>query len=241
MTPPSRGRAAGSAVGSARLWQWRVSGHLAEAARHATVLDPAEHARLAAFHTAADRDRYLVAHVSLRRILGERLDLAPAAVRIVRRPCTECGGPHGRPAVADGAGPHFSLSHAGDLVAVAVADVAVGVDVEEVQPPDVVAETAPNALHPEELRELAALPETARPAAFARCWTRKEAYLKGTGTGLNTPPVTVRVGTGLRAAALPGWHQADVPTLPGYAAAVATREETTGTTTAVRENEGERR
>ncbi|MFG2641342.1 4'-phosphopantetheinyl transferase family protein [Streptomyces sp. NPDC048370] len=210
-----------------RVWQWRVSGHLPEAARHAPVLDAAEHARLGALRAEADRDRYLVAHVALRRVLGERLGLAPAAVRIVRRPCTDCGGPHGRPVVAGDTGTHFSLSHAGDLVAVAVAEVAVGVDVEEVPPPDVVAATAPTVLHPEELRELAALPEAARPAAFARCWTRKEACLKALGTGLNTPPATVRVGTGLRAVALPGRHQADVPTLPGYAAAVATHEAVT--------------
>jgi phosphopantetheinyl transferase len=150
------------------VWQRRVSGHLPQAARHASVLDAAEHARLAAFRTAADQDRY--------------------------------------------------------LVAVAVAAVPVGVDVEEVPPPHIAAATAPTALHPGELGELAALPEAARPAAFARCWTRKEAYLKGTGTGLNRPPAKVRAGAGPRPARIPGRRVADVPTPPGYVAA-ATYEE----------------
>ncbi|MEJ8643163.1 4'-phosphopantetheinyl transferase superfamily protein [Streptomyces sp. MS1.HAVA.3] len=64
----------------------------------------------------------------------------------------------------------------------------------------------------------------ARPAAFARCWTRKEAYLKGTGTGLNTAPATVLAGAGPRPARIPGWRVTDLATLPGYAASVATRE-----------------
>ncbi|WP_442807094.1 4'-phosphopantetheinyl transferase family protein [Streptomyces sp. NBC_01294] len=213
-----------AASGLERVWQQRVSEYLPEAARHASVLDAAEHARLAAFRTTADRDRYLVAHVAVRRLLGERLGVAPSAVRLTREPCTGCGGPHGRPAVAGATGVHFSLSHAGDLVAVAVAVVPVGVDVEEVPWPQVVARTAPTALHPGELAELAALPVAARPAAFARCWTRKEAYLKGTGAGLNTAPATVRAGAGPRPARIPGWRVTDVATLPGYAAAVATRE-----------------
>lgn len=114
-----------------------------------------------------------MAHVLVRRLLGEYLDVAPSAVRITRQPCTGCGGPHGRPVVAGATGVHFSLSHAGDLVAVALAAVPVGVDVEQVPPPHVAGETAPTALHPGEPAELAALPEAARPAAFARCWTRK--------------------------------------------------------------------
>ncbi|MFI6057624.1 4'-phosphopantetheinyl transferase family protein [Streptomyces sp. NPDC051286] len=214
-----------AASGPERVWQRRVSGYLPQAARLTSVLDAAEHARLAAFRTAADRHRYLVAHVAVRQLLGEHLGVAPSAVRITRQPCTGCGGPHGRPVVAGTTGVHFSLSHAGDLVAVAVAAVPVGVDVEEVPPSHVAAATAPTALHPGELCELAALPEAARPAAFARCWTRKEAYLKGTGTGLNRPPATVRAGAGPRPARILGWRVADVPTLPGYAAAVAMYEE----------------
>ncbi|MEV7510496.1 4'-phosphopantetheinyl transferase superfamily protein [Streptomyces sp. NPDC089922] len=214
------------ASGPERVWQRRVSGHLAQASRHASVLDAAERARLAAFRAPAERDRYLVAHVAVRTLLGECLGIAPGAVRLTREPCTDCGGPHGRPVVADATGVHFSLSHAGDLVAVAVAAVPVGVDVEELPPPAVVARTAPAALHPGELAALAALPEDERPAAFARCWTRKEAYLKATGTGLNTDPTTVLAGAGTHPVAVPGWRVADVPTLPGYAAAVAAHDPT---------------
>ncbi|MGX1885324.1 4'-phosphopantetheinyl transferase family protein [Streptomyces sp. NPDC055287] len=224
-----RAPAGGTPPGPELVWQRRVSAYADEAARHERILDPDERARLSGFRLGADRDRYRVAHVALRRLLGERLGTDPAAVPIGRLPCTGCGGPHGRP-VVPGAPVHFSLSHAGDVVIVALASAPVGVDVEEVPRPDLAAATATTALHPAELRELAALAPGARGAAFARCWTRKEAYLKATGTGLNVAPSTVLSGTGQEPAPAAGRRVADLPTFPGYAAAVATRDETTTTT-----------
>ncbi|MEK8173122.1 4'-phosphopantetheinyl transferase superfamily protein [Streptomyces sp. M19] len=55
------------------------------------------------------------------------------------------------------------------------------------------------------------MPEAARPAAFARCWTRKEAYLKGIGTGLSQDPSVSYVGTGVDPVPVGPWTMADVP------------------------------
>ena len=58
--------------------------------------------------------------------------------------------------------------------------------------------------------------------AFFQCWTRKEAYVKGIGTGLSFPLRDVDVWDGGgRPATVSGWsvHQVDVA--PGFAAAVA--------------------
>ncbi|MGW0736056.1 4'-phosphopantetheinyl transferase family protein [Streptomyces sp. NPDC002851] len=79
-------------------------------------------------------------------------------------------------------------------------------------------------LHPAERAELSALPAAERPAAFARCWTRKEALLKATGSGLGhgTLP-TVLVGTSATPHPVPGWTLTDLALSGGYAAACAVR------------------
>lgn len=162
-----------------------------------------------------------MAHVTVRRLLGARLGTSPEAVEIVRRPCHGCGGPHGRPAVP-GDPVHFSLSHAGDLVALAFAYAPVGVDVEEYPALSTVEQTA-GALHRREQQEITARPEQERTAAFARCWTRKEAYLKGLGTGLGEDPSISYVSALETPASPDGWRLADLPVPDGYAAATAIR------------------
>jgi 4'-phosphopantetheinyl transferase len=77
-------------------------------------------------------------------------------------------------------------------------------------------------MSPGEQRALASLPPTHRLAAFFQCWTRREAYVKGIGTGLGFPLRDVDVwDDGRPQATMSGWsiHQVDVA--PGFAAAVA--------------------
>ncbi|MFF7177661.1 4'-phosphopantetheinyl transferase superfamily protein [Streptomyces sp. NPDC008121] len=207
-----------------RLWTAPVGAFAARAHALSALLDDGERARCGALRRAADRDRYRVAHVALRQLLGAYLGRDPAQVRFAPEACPGCGGPHGRPAVA---GPppvplHFSLSHAGDAVLIAFADTPVGVDVEERPTPEAAGEVA-GLLHRSERAELAALPPSELPAAVGRCWARKEAYLKGVGIGLGEDPSVTYVGTGAEPADVPGWSVTDVPTFPGYAAACAVR------------------
>ncbi|HEV7628545.1 MAG TPA: 4'-phosphopantetheinyl transferase superfamily protein [Streptomyces sp.] len=205
----------------------RVSDHLAEAAPDLSLLSEEERARGAAFRYQTDRDRYHVAHIALRRELAARLGAAPSAVTLTRADCPVCEGPHGRPSLP-GDPLHFSLSHGGDLVLLAFAAAPVGVDVEE-EPQSHVVEEVSRALHPREQVELGALPEAERAAAFARCWTRKEAYLKGTGTGLAEAPSVTYVGASGRPVPPPGWRIDDIAAgagvaVPdGYAAACAVK------------------
>lgn len=76
-------------------------------------------------------------------------------------------------------------------------------------------------LHPRETAELLALPGPDRPAALARIWSRKEAYLKGTGTGLGFGVVDPYVGSAMTPARTPGWILSDVPAPAGFTAALA--------------------
>ncbi|WP_353945441.1 4'-phosphopantetheinyl transferase superfamily protein [Streptomyces sp. HUAS MG91] len=209
--------------GRARLWLARTDGRSADGGdAGAGVLDAGELRRAAGFRFARHRVRYVAAHLALRGILGERLGCAPGAVRFVREPCPECGEPHGRPALADPSGPHFSLSHSGDLALIALAPVPVGADVEELPSADATRDLAA-VLHPRERAELAALgaPQERR-VALGRAWVRKEAYLKGLGTGLARAADLDYVGTLPGAPGAPGgWTVRDVPVPDGYLAAVA--------------------
>lgn len=203
------------------LWLVDAARHAAFAARLASdVLDPRELRSAAAFRADADRDCYRAAHVGLRLLLGAQLGSAPGDVRLVREDCPGCGEPHGRPAVAGG-GVHFSLSHSGGFALLAFAATPVGVDVETVPSADAVADIS-SVMHRVEIAELGALEPPERPAAFARAWVRKEAYLKGLGIGLGRDPSADYVGTGEAPAAGPaGWSIADVAVGEHRAAAVA--------------------
>ncbi|MFE0737224.1 4'-phosphopantetheinyl transferase family protein [Streptomyces sp. NPDC058855] len=211
------------------------------------LLDAGERARWSAFVREEDRARYLAAHGALRRLLGRFLDVRPEEVVLAREPCPLCGAtgreggegggeggffffsPEGRVFFGDDhiralpalpAAVHFSLSHSGDLVLLGLGARPLGVDVEG-RPAVSVADTVAGSLHPVEGAELAALPPEERPAAFARCWARKEAYLKGTGAGLAGGVDRTYVGTGPAPASIQGWSLADVPVPSGFAAAVA--------------------
>lgn len=162
------------------------------------------------------RKRSLVGHVALRLLLGELTGCAPESLRFERR-CGHCGGSgHGKPALAGRSGLDFSLSHSGELALVAVAsDRRVGADVERVRLRTDVLAIARGSLSARERRTIEAPgTDAARRAAFFRCWTRKEAYLKGLGVGLagglDTDPDETR-----------GWRVRSLQVPPGYAAAVA--------------------
>lgn len=202
------------------LWTVDAVRHAASAALAApAVLDHEELRRAASFRREHDRATYLVAHMALRVLLGAQLGLPPRRVTLVREACPLCDEAHGRPGVAEG-GLHFSLSHGRHLALLAFSAEPVGADVEEVPSADTAAEIA-GALHPREAAELGRLPRAERPAACARIWARKEAYLKGIGTGLARDPSLDYLGAAPGPATVAQWRVVDVAAPPGFAAAVA--------------------
>ncbi|WP_345982367.1 4'-phosphopantetheinyl transferase superfamily protein [Streptomyces sp. DSS69] len=204
--------------GEPQLWVADADGRWADAEGTA-LLDREESLRAGRFGSARDRHRYVVAHVLLRRLAGALLGLAPADVVISRERCGVCGRPGGRP-VLPGSGVHFSLSHSASTVLLAFARAPVGVDVEATPAPGIADELAAS-LHPRERAELAALTAAGRDEAFLRCWTRKEAHLKGAGAGLAHGLAGHYVGTGPAPASPQGWRLWDIPVGTGQRAALA--------------------
>ncbi|WP_327255777.1 4'-phosphopantetheinyl transferase family protein [Streptomyces sp. NBC_01244] len=204
------------------LWLIKVPDGMGADRFDQSVLDPGERERGASFDRPEHASLYVASHVALRMIIGGYLNVPPREVGFVREPCPGCGEAHGRPAVAVGETDpalHFSLSHSDGTALVAVASAPVGVDVQGLPRSDTVTTCLPS-LHPAEALELTNVPHEARREAFCRIWVRKEAYLKGIGTGLSRDPSLDYLGAEIRRRPA-GWTITDVPCGPSHRGAVA--------------------
>jgi 4'-phosphopantetheinyl transferase len=153
------------------------------------ALSGEELARAGRFKFDRDRDRYIAAHGVLRQVLARYVGCTPGELRFG-------ANRFGKPHLANASGLHFNLSHSQDVAVVAIASAKtgeLGVDVEAVRPLDDLMKIAQQFFRADEAEALQRLPVTAQPLAFYRIWTRKEAYLKATGTGLSMNLDEVRV------------------------------------------------
>jgi 4'-phosphopantetheinyl transferase len=143
------------------------------------LLDSRERARAARFAFEEDRRAYVAAHALLRVRLSEHLGGAPQDWRFA-------AAAHGKPFLLDA--PHdlrFSLTHARDMVAVALCEGAdIGVDVEPANRRAESLKLAERFFAPQEATYLRSLEGDARCEAFFAIWTVKEAVVKATGLGL---------------------------------------------------------
>ena len=89
---------------------------------------------------------------------------------------------NGKPEIMECPEMYFNLSHSGDYVAAAFADMPIGIDVEHFRESG--AKIAERFFSEEERRYLKEQPGA---SSFTRIWTRKESYVKATGMGLRLP------------------------------------------------------
>ncbi|SED17323.1 4'-phosphopantetheinyl transferase superfamily protein [Streptomyces sp. TLI_105] len=198
-----------------RLWLVDLAAGVVEPDPTA-LLDEKERAQATAFRSPLDRAHYMTSRIALRRILGAHLGRAPEDVPLSRADGPAGGADHGRPVVT-GSSLQFSLSWRAGYCLIALARTAVGVSL-QVHPATEVADELAAILHPREQALLGFAPPDRRSAVFARIRARKEAYLKGLGTGLVTGAAHDHVGEG---AEVPDWRFYDVATPAGLAAALA--------------------
>jgi 4'-phosphopantetheinyl transferase len=202
-----------------------------EAARAAiAVLSADERERAQRFILRRHRLQFVERRAALRRLLGERLGIAAARVRL----STAIDGKPSLAAPLDRSGVTFNQSHCGDLSVYAFASrTDVGIDVEAIRVIEDADHVASIAFSKREYETYERLPPSDKPIGFLNCWTRKEAFVKAVGSGLshsldgfdvslmpNEPPRLLRLGS---IDGSSGWQLHSFFPVSGFIAALAAR------------------
>jgi 4'-phosphopantetheinyl transferase len=162
------------------VWAWNLD--VPPRPRDWGILCEEETLRARRFVFPRDRDRYVQSHSLMRKLLGSYAGVVPAAI-------SYSSNAHGKPQLqpaSDGEPIYFNLTHSAGIAALAVSrSYKLGIDIEMIRP--IEREIAENYFSSHELCTLQSLPPGEWLAGFYRCWTSKEALLKGEGLGLNLP------------------------------------------------------
>lgn len=166
--------------GTVHVWTVGLDAEPARVCELLESLSGEERIRASRLRTTELRLRYIVAHGALRSILATYLGVPPEQVTFeVTR--------FGKPSLA-GTAVAFNLSHSDGLALCAVTAAAqIGVDVERLRPVTDADGIVKRYFAPAEAKAYAATSGADRPAVFFSTWTRKEAFLKATGLGLQRP------------------------------------------------------
>jgi 4'-phosphopantetheinyl transferase len=189
----------------------------------AATLNLEERARADKFFFDRDRNAYITARGVLRQLLGCYLQRPPSGLQFAYES-------RGKPFLASPSADqplNFNVAHSRNIALLAfTAGPPVGVDVEFIRTDIASEEIAVRYFAPQEVAELHALPPEQRPTAFFLGWTRKEAYVKALGDGLQIPlasfcvsltpaqPATLESADGDR------WSLRNLSPGPGYAGAL---------------------
>jgi 4'-phosphopantetheinyl transferase len=145
------------------------------------TLNPEEVVRASRFRLARGQHRFVAARGLLRHVLGSYLGVAGRWLRFEY-------GASGKPFILNDDGRpllQFNLSHSCDWALLGVTrKLEIGVDIEAVQEIPDAMEIALQNFAPGEIAALRKVEPSRRLDAFYACWTRKEAYVKALGGGL---------------------------------------------------------
>lgn len=163
-----------------QIWQFHLGdSDRLEAERLADLLAEDERERAGQFVFEKDRRSFVECRAALRILLhgylGQRADDIVFAY-----------SERGKPRLAGETDLRFNVSHSGALALFAFTrGCELGVDVEAVRAMKDMDSIAKRFFCFDEYRQLMLVAAAEKQAAFFRCWTRKEAYIKATGDGLS--------------------------------------------------------
>jgi len=166
-------------INSIHLWHLDLSElNYASCANLISILSPPDLDRARQFKFRHLQERHILSRIFLRLCLSHYTDTAPDRLQFI------CNA-HGKPRLCDARqDAHFNLSHAGNLVCVAVSfDSEIGLDIETRSDHDFL-NIAAQFFHPDEYQQLREAHSHERERMFYRLWTMKEAFFKALGTGI---------------------------------------------------------
>jgi len=163
------------------VWRAWLDVDFLERARLFSCLSEDERLRADRFIFSRDREHFVVARGRLRELLGTYLHRSPQSLEFRI-------GQHGKLSLPDRVDLRFNLTHSYGLALFAFAmNRELGIDVEKIRPEFASEGIAERYFSAAEQNELRGLPVELRTNAFFLCWTRKEAYVKAHGGGLQIP------------------------------------------------------
>jgi 4'-phosphopantetheinyl transferase len=166
------------------VWRASLASDETTLRRFQSSLADDERARADRFVFERDRNRFVAARGILRQLLAGYIRRSPSELQFGY-------GPQGKPLLVRNettSALEFNISHSHDMALFAFAKKrSLGIDVELLRPEFAGEDIAKRYFSAAEIEELQALPPELRAEAFFLCWTRKEAYIKARGEGLQIP------------------------------------------------------
>lgn len=206
--------------GHLHIWHANIGPQQPSADSLEKILSQDERGRAARFHFDIHRVRYIYAHACLRLIVGSYLQVAPETI------CFRLG-PFGKPHLAadnsqlvacDGKLLEFNISHSADLAVLGFSlGETVGIDTEFINRQLNIHEISRTVFTVSELAYVHSV-ASVEFERFFDLWSRKEAYAKALGMGLQIPFKELEIG---QQPIVNGWRIHSFEPIPGYAAAVA--------------------
>jgi 4'-phosphopantetheinyl transferase len=192
------------ATGDVHVWRVELNQPEPSLEKFRETLEEQELDRASRFHFEKHRRHFTAGRGVLRQLLSQYLGTKPEQLRLSY-------GAYGKPALN---GEHkdsrlrFNMSHSHEVALFAFAeDRELGVDVEHIRTDFASEEVARRFFSRREVETFNALPRHDQVAAFFKCWTRKEAFIKVIGKGLSQPLDKFDVTLGQPAALL--WVSGD--------------------------------
>ncbi|MET1056677.1 MAG: 4'-phosphopantetheinyl transferase superfamily protein [Pedobacter sp.] len=164
-----------SSEGRINIWVIDINSQLPVLASYVQILTAEEMSYAARFHQKKDAQQFIITRAILKILLADTLTVEPREIHITQ-------AKNKKPVLAEHQEIHFNVSHSDNQAVIAIARQRIGIDVEFVKPNFDYQSVADYTFSDEESDYLK---QSASPRQeFFRLWTRKEAFLKGMGSGL---------------------------------------------------------